>query len=231
MDTPHLGRSGAAVVLVLSLVGCGPDAPTPEDARREAASSAVRQASAATAAQTDAVFAELVGGTPALTEVATSTSDDCHAGVADVLYPHDPFRLRCSWGETRYFAVRGELLDALRQMDVAAKQAGVLPVSGEALDGVEFYVAANGLTEDGQVLPLPTLTYVAVGYGGRLSVRWFRASDPRPEDHSVDVRWPMVWQDDHRVDVDALWNGPLRGQAYLLTVSTGVTYHEVPWPS
>ncbi|MET7375581.1 hypothetical protein [Micromonospora arida] len=176
------------------------------------------------------MIADLVERTPALRPIAMSTSDACHAGDTNGLYPHDSYRLRCSWGETRYFAVRAELLDALRQVDAAARQAGLLPVSGEALDGVEFYFATNGLTEDGLPQPTPTLAYVAVGYG-RLSVRWSGVSDARPNDTPVEPRWPMVLQDDHPVDLDALWNGPLRGQQYLVTITTGMTYHEVPWAS
>lgn len=68
-----------------------------------------------------------------------------------------------------------------------------------------------------------------MGYG-RLSVRWSGVSDARPNDTPVEPRWPMVLQDDHPVDLDALWNG-LRGQKYLVTITTGVTYHEVPWAS
>ncbi|MEU4532004.1 hypothetical protein AB0F49_27605 [Micromonospora ureilytica] len=218
------------MLLTLSLAACGSDAPTREDASREATSSAVRQASASTSAQADAVIADLVGRSPALRPVATSTSDACHAGDTNGLYPHDSYRLRCSWGETRYFGVRAELLDVLRQVDVAAGQAGLLPVSGETLDGVEFYFATDGLTEDGLPRPKPTLAYVAVGYG-RLSVRWSGVSDARPNDSPVEFRWPMVLQDDYPVDLDALWNGPLRGQKYLVSVTTGVTYHEVPWVS
>lgn len=224
-------RLAAAALLALSLAACGSDAPTRDDASRDASSSAVRQASASAASRFDEIVTALAKRSPALRPIATSTSDTCHAGVTNGSFPHDPYRLTCSRGETRYFGAWGELLDALRQMDAGAKQAGLMTVSGESLDDVEAYFAAYGNTGDGLTQPHPRLTYVAQGYDGPLHVGWSQASDSRPSHSLVERRWPMVFQDDHPVDENTLWNGPLRGQKYLIRVTSAVTYHEVPWES
>jgi hypothetical protein len=201
-----------------------PTPPPGEEAGREAGSGAVRQASASVAARFDEILTGLAKRSPALRPVATSVSDACHAGETNGFFPHDPYRLTCSRGETRYFGARGELLDALRQMDAWAKRAGLMTVSGESLEDVEVNLAADGETGDAH----PRLTYVA-RYDGPLYVGWSQVGDSRPRESPVELRWPMVFQEDHPVDVEALWNGPLRGQKYLITVTSVVKYHEVPW--
>ncbi|SBT48491.1 hypothetical protein [Micromonospora auratinigra] len=65
-----------------------------------------------------------------------------------------------------------------------------------------------------------------------LRLGWSRESDPRqPGASAVELRWPLVFQEGHPVDVDTLWSGPSRGQRYLVRVDTLVTYHEDPWPA
>ncbi|MFG1888054.1 hypothetical protein ACGFIR_09305 [Micromonospora sp. NPDC049051] len=222
----------ATVLLVaLALTGCGSDAPTPEGATREANSGAVRQASASVASQLNKILTGVAERTPGMRPVAASTSDSCLAGDTHGVFPHDSYRLQCSWGETRYFAVRGDLPDVRRQLDAAAKQTGLTAVNGESLQDVEANLAAGGTTDNGQLLSPPTWTYVAPGYDGPLHVSWSQATDSRARQYPVEPRWPLVFQDDHPVDLDSLWNGPLRGQKYLISITSSVTYHEVAWPS
>ncbi|MCI4061091.1 hypothetical protein MRQ36_00300 [Micromonospora sp. R77] len=229
--SPHPIKLAAALLLTLALTACGPDAPTPQDTTSEANSDAVRQASSQAAIQLDEILDGFAERTPALRPVATSTSDTCLAGETDPLWPHDPYRLRCSRSEGRYFTVRGELSGVLRQLDAAAQQAGLMTDSGETLQDVEASLAANGRPGDGRLLSPPTWTYHAPGHDGRIYVSWSQANFSRPSQHPVERHWPMVFLDDHPVDVDALWEGPLRGQQYLISIASSVTYHEVPWPS
>ncbi|WP_346534258.1 hypothetical protein [Micromonospora sp. DPT] len=214
-----------AVVLALSLTACGSDAPTREEAGREAGSGAVRQASASVAARFDEILTGLAKRSPALRPVATPVSDACHAGKTNGFFPHDPYRLTCSRGETRYFGARGELLDGLRQVDAWAKRAGLMTVSGESLEDVEVNLAADGETGDAH----PRLTYLAPGVrrsalrrvvtGGRLEAPRISRGTP------VADGFPGGPPGRRR---SAAERSPA-GQKYLITVTSVVTYHEVPW--
>ncbi|NES30282.1 hypothetical protein GCE86_07745 [Micromonospora terminaliae] len=217
-----------ALVLALMLPTCELGS-TPEDVRREANTRAVRDASASAASQLNGIIARLVEQTPALRPVATSTSDTCHAGDTNGSFPHDPYRLRCTRHETRYFGVRGELPDVVRQVHAGAKKAGLMTLIDARRDGVRTPSAGNGEIDGGQLLGPPDSIYVAPGYDGRLHIAWSQASDPRPSAAPLELRWPVVFQDDRPVDVDSLWNGPLRGQRHLIMIVSTVTYHEVPW--
>ncbi|MFG2110359.1 hypothetical protein [Micromonospora chersina] len=223
-------RLAAAAALALSLAACESDAPTQEEATSDAQSVAVRQASASAATRFDEVFAALTKGTPGLRPVATATSDTCRAGATNGLFPHDTYRLQCHRSEVRYFGARGDLLDVLREVDAAAKRAGLIPNTGATLEGVEAYYRGDGKTDDGRLLPLPLMNYLVPGFDGPIYIGWSQAGDPRRSEPAVELSWPIVFQEDRPVDVDSLWSGRLRGQKYLITFGTGVTYHEVPWP-
>jgi hypothetical protein len=222
----------AVVVAALVLAACGADAPTREEVTRQARATSVRQASASAAAQLDALLSAATPRTARLKAVATSTTDICHAGMTNGFYGHDAFRLTCRRDETKYLAADGDLVDALRELDTGLKRAGSSPIVGATVQDVARYYAANGKNEDGLPLPKPKLSYTIPRQGWTpLYAEWSRSSDPRHSQTDAGMGWPVVLNERHPVDLDALWNGPLRGRRYLISVSSSVTYYEIPWPA
>ncbi|SCL37836.1 hypothetical protein GA0074692_4804 [Micromonospora pallida] len=212
------------------LAACGSDAPTRDEATREAQSAAVRQASASKAEQISTVLSAAAQPSP-LKPVATATLDICHAGDTNGLWGHDEYRLTCRLSETRYFGTGSDLLDVLREVDKGAKASGLMPATTSAIEDVERYYAANGRTEDGLLLPLPGLSYFAPGHDSPIWVGWSQVSDPLNSQSVPDLTWPTVFVEAQPVDLDALRVGPLQRHQYLVTISSWTRYYEAPWPS
>ncbi|GAB3415381.1 hypothetical protein [Flindersiella endophytica] len=79
-------------------------------------------------------------------------------------------------------------------------------------------------------LPQPKLSYTVPRQGWiPLHAEWSQATDPRHNELDPDQHWPIVLNESHAVDLDALWNGPLRGRRHLISISSSVTYYEIPW--
>ncbi|MBQ1026438.1 hypothetical protein [Micromonospora sp. C95] len=240
MTPRHLVTAAAAAALVLTLTACGSDAPTREEASREAQSAAVRQASASSAEQISILLSE-VGRAEPLRPVAVATQDICHAGDTNGLWAHDEYRLSCSLSEIRYLGADGDLVKVLREVDKRARAAGLVPHTDSAIEEIERYYAANGRTEDGLLLPLPGLGYlvheqdwtVQVGWSKDwiAQAEWSRLGDPLSSQPVPDLIWPTVFVEARPVDLDALRDGPLRRHQHVVTLSSGTTYHEVPWPA
>ncbi|GAB3840575.1 hypothetical protein GCM10029963_09440 [Micromonospora andamanensis] len=240
MTPRHLVTSATAAALVLTLAACGSDAPTREEASREAQSAAVRQASVSSAEQLSILLSDVARASP-LRPVAVATRDICHAGDTNGLWAHDEYRLSCGLTETRYLGADGDLLEVLREVDRHARAAGLVPATGSAIEEVESYYAANGRTEDGLLLPLPGLGYLVPGQDRTVQVgwsqdwtaraEWSRLGDPLNSQPVPDLTWPTVFVEARPVDLDALRNGPLRRHEHIVTISSGTTYHEVPWPA
>lgn len=229
MTPRRLVTLATAALLPLTLAACGSDAPTREEASREAESAAAREASASSAEQISGVLVAVARASP-LRPVATSTLDVCHAGATNGLWPHDDYRLSCGLSEIRYFEADGDLLDVLREVDKRAKAAGLMPATTSAIEEVERYYAANGKTEDGLLLPLPGLSYLVPGNDSTVQVGWSQHSNPLNNQPVPDLTWPTVFVEAHPVDFDTLRSG-LRWHQHLVTISSGTTYYEVPWPS
>ncbi|MEH1163993.1 hypothetical protein V6V47_01245 [Micromonospora sp. CPCC 205539] len=212
---------------MLALAACESDAPKPRESAEEARSAAVRQAGTVAAAQIDGMLDSTTRQMPALRLVATSTSDSCRAGETQGTFPHDTYRLRCARTETRYFGAGGDLRELLRMVDRGTTTVGLIKVSGETLENLEARYGADYE----ELLVLLGMTFGRPGYDGQVHIRYSQVSGRRTNYPPVELRWPVVYHDDHPVDLDALWSGPLRGHRYLVTVSSTTTYHEVPWPS
>ncbi|MBY8875814.1 hypothetical protein K7640_28705 [Micromonospora sp. PLK6-60] len=229
MAAPRPGACATVALLLLMLTACQSDAPTPEEATRAANSAAARAASAASAAEIGGTLSAATRAAP-LRLVATSTSDICHAGAAKGMWPHDDYRLSCGFSEIRYFGADGDLLSVLRAVDRRAKAAGLMPDTTSTIEDVERYYAANGKTDDGLRLPLPSLGYLVPGRGFTVRIGW---PDAAPLDNPPvpDLAWPIVFVAAHSVDVDAVRRDLRRRHQQLVTISSGITYHEVPWPS
>ncbi|WBB90794.1 hypothetical protein [Verrucosispora sp. WMMC514] len=240
MTARHLVAAATATALVLTLTACGSDAPTREEASREAQSAAVRQASASSAEQISILLSD-VGRAAPLRPVAVATRDICHAGDTNVLWGHDEYRLSCSLSEIRYLGADGDLLKVLREVDKHARAAGLVPHTDSAIEEIEGYYAANGRTEDGLLLPRPGLGYSVPGQGWTVQVgwsqdwvaqaEWSRLGGPPSSQPVPDLTWPTVFVEARSVDLDALRDGPLRRHEHIVTVSSRITYHEVPWPA
>ncbi|MCM0676840.1 hypothetical protein NCC78_19430 [Micromonospora phytophila] len=230
-------RLTTVVILAFALAACGSDAPTREEASREANSAAARRASASSAEQVDVVLSAVTGKASALRPVATTTRDICHAGDTNGLWGHDTYRLRCGRGETQYLGADGDLLDVLRQVDTSAKAVGLIPVTGSAVEDVERYYAADGKTEDGLFMSWPTLGYLVPGQDWTLQVGWSQVTGPNSQPGLLDnqpvpeLTWPTVFVESQPVDLRALRDGPLRKRRYLISISSGTTYYEIPWPA
>ncbi|MEV4711997.1 hypothetical protein [Micromonospora sp. NPDC049374] len=230
MTARHLVTSATAAALVLTLAACGSDAPTREEASREAQSAAVRQASASSAEQISILLSAVARASP-LRPVAVATRDICHAGDTNGLWSHDEYRLSCGLTEIRYLGADGDLLKVLREVDRHARAGGLVPSTESAIEEVESYYAANGRTEDGLLLPLPGLGYLVPGQDWTVHVGWSRLGDPLSSKPVPDLTWPTVFVEARPVDLDALRDGPLRRHQHVVTISSGTTYHEVPWPA
>ena len=220
----------SAVLLVGAVLSACSEAPSRDEAAREAVAPAAVQARRSAQAMIDTALSELVRLAPALSQVETSTLDICHAGDTNGFFPHDDYRLECHWHETRYLAADGDLAAVLQQTDAAAKQAGCIPGSPTDMDDVRAYLAHGGPGDDGQQLPTPRLSYTLPGSSMPLEVGWSAATDHFEPSNKPGLTWPTVYVEQHRVDVDALWTGPLRGRQHLIRLSTSVTYHTIPWP-
>ncbi|WP_128763647.1 hypothetical protein [Micromonospora sp. MW-13] len=223
-------KLATAALLLLTQAACGSDAPTREETSREAQSAAARQASASSAEQIGIVLSAVARASP-LRPAATSTRDVCHAGATNGLWPHDDYRLSCGLSEIRYFGAGGDLLDVLREVDKGAKAAGLMPVTTSAIEDVERYYAANGKTDDGLLLPLPGLSYLVPGHGWTVQVGWSQDNIPLNDQPVPDLTWPTVFVEAHPVDFYTLRSGLLERREFLVTISSGTTYYEVPWPS
>ncbi|MFF3854737.1 hypothetical protein [Micromonospora sp. NPDC002575] len=221
-------RLAITAILLLMPAACGSDEPTREEASREAQSAAARQASASSAEKISVVLSAVTRGAP-LRPVATSTLDICHAGATNGLWPHDEFRVSCSFREVRYFGASGDLLKVLREVDKRAKAAGLMP--GSAIEDVERYYAADGKTDDGLLLPLPGLSYLAPGLDSGVNVGWSQDSTTLNDPSVPDLTWPVVFVEAHPADPDAQQRDLLRKHQHLVTISSGATYYEIPWPS
>jgi hypothetical protein len=219
-----------ATVLVLTLTACGSDAPTREEASREAQSAAVRQAGASSAEQISIVLSAVARASP-LRPVAVATLDICHAGTTNGLWPHDEYRLSCALSEIRYLGADGELLDVLREVDIRAKAAGLMPHTTSGIEDVEWYYAANGRTEDGLLLPRPGLSYFVPEHGLTVQVGWSQVGDQLNSQPVPDLTWPTVFVEAQPVDLDALRDGPLRRHQHVVTISSSTNYHQVSWPA
>ncbi|WP_327036023.1 hypothetical protein [Micromonospora ureilytica] len=230
MTPRRLVTLATAVTLLLTLTACGSDAPAREEASQEAHSAAARQASASSAEQISTLLSAVTQASP-LRSVATSTRDTCHAGVTNALWPHDDYRLSCSLSDIRYFGADGDILDVVREVDKRAKAAGLIPTTTSAIEDVETYYAANGKTDDGLLLPPPGLSYLVPAHDWTVQVRWTRDVNALINQAVPDLTWPTVFVEADPVDFDTLRSGLLRRSEYLVTVSSGTTYYEVPWPS
>jgi hypothetical protein len=230
MTPRRLARLATAATLVLALTACASDAPTREEASREAYSAAVRQASASSHERITTLLSAVTQASP-LRSVGTSRQDICHAGNTNALWPHDDYRISCGLSETRYFGADGDIVDVLREVDKRAKAAGLMPTTTSAIEEIETYLAANGKTDDGLLLPEPGLSYLVPGHDSTVGVSWTRDISTLNNQAVTELTWPTVFVEAHTVDFDTLRSGLLRRSEYLVTVSSGTTYYEVPWPS
>ncbi|WP_155251641.1 hypothetical protein [Salinispora cortesiana] len=216
----------AASACVLALVACGSDRPTREEASSLAVSEEAVRARHAEVRRVGARLTAVVEGTRS-TAVETSTSDICRLGVTHGLWPHDPFRVRCSWSEVRYLRADGDLVEALRDVDIAAKEADCLPDSVSNIEGVVRYLERDGKYSDGRQMSLPSLVYACVE-AGRMHVHWFADNAP-PVLPSFSFGPAVVFDERYSVDRMAVWADLRRERHHLITLGMGEAYFEVPW--
>ncbi|OZV76266.1 hypothetical protein CA850_27710 [Micromonospora echinospora] len=75
------------------------------------------------------------------------------------------------------------------------------------------------------------MSYFAAGHDSPIWVGWSQVSDPLNSQSVPDLTWPTVFVEAQPVDLDALRSGRLRRHQYLVTISSGSRYYEVPWSS